>query len=600
MASDILDVLNISEETRVQGKELKQQQKHEREETVEANNKKRKMNRELFNLIGPNLPPVALHKQSVKFKDKLSSQELTHWSWRSFKNGARGKDKLVLHHWIKSKVKTTEEDTVKDDDDLEENYQFEKYNTELDIPDFTEEYYNEHLKDLDGNWSYNETRYLFDIAKSYDLRWAVIGDNYEFVKEIPENKEEKEERENGGSDANQEIDKDTNEEAIKDKIEENDDEAVAKPGPTEESSLEDADGSENENAKGESEVAEKQDQDDDKADDGKENAAKITEEVSESTKASESPKNETQKEASEALGQKKDTSSSEGRTLEDLKDRLYKVSAVILESQSDAAKDATLIRNLKAFDKNKEMERRSYLTHLLERAPTEIAEEESLVIEARKLELAAKKMLTERAQLLQLLDSPQASASVQKYMTSAGLTQLYNSLMNADKSKKRKPEAPVAPQLGPNALPHTQLLQARQQQANHGALLKTKKKHRSNSPTSRLDNNGGNNEIQELLQSRLTPEQMEVYGITVHEEKIQPGVVIRSQKLPSFKPAVQSKINETLNEMGIAVRPVMPTAKVCSRFDRLLRSIASLIDLKKQSDNLETEIGLIKRQKNIN
>ncbi|GME80996.1 unnamed protein product [[Candida] boidinii] len=65
-------------------------------------------------------------------------------------------------------------------------------------------------------------------------------------------------------------------------------------------------------------------------------------------------------------------------------------------------------------------------------------------------------MLTERADLLQLLDSPQPSASVSQYLTSQGLQQLYTALMTVDKSRKRKPETPVAPQLDPSALPHTQ------------------------------------------------------------------------------------------------------------------------------------------------
>lgn len=512
MASDILDVLNISDETRVEGQELKKR-KHQlaQAESEERRKKRNAMNRELYNLIGPNVPPVALHKESgVKFKEKRDKNGETKWVWKQFKNGSRSEDQdLELYHWVKERVD-------KSDEQVDDTYRFEKYNTHLDIPDFTEELYESKLKDLDEDWSYNETRYLFDLAKQFDLRWAVIADEYDYE---PSEEEKKLRLQH-----------------LKEK-----EEAEAK----EAKEVEDEDGKENEAEKADED--DQEDQEDQEADEDETDEDKLA------------------------------------RTIEELKERLYNVSAVILDDAPVATKDTTLIKNLKAYSRTKELERKQYLTHLLERSPTEIAEEESLVIEARKLELAAKKMLTERAQLLQLLDSPQATASAQRYMSSAGLTQLYNNLINADKSKKRKPEAPVAPQLGPNALPHTQVLQDRQNRAS---------KPHAGTPAEE-------NAIQELLNAHLTPEQMEVYGINVHAEKLQPGVIIRTQKLPTFRPAVQTKVNEILNELALAPRPTIPTAKVCERYDSLLHEAAQLVDIKKQKDKLEAEIALIKQQKGI-
>ncbi|KAH3682131.1 hypothetical protein WICPIJ_006903, partial [Wickerhamomyces pijperi] len=56
---------------------------------------------------------------------------------------------------------------------------------------------------------------------------------------------------------------------------------------------------------------------------------------------------------------------------------------------------------------------------------------------------------------------------------------------------------------------------------------------------------------------------------------------------------------ETLNELGISVKPTLPTAKVCGKFDQLLQGIATLIDLKKQTDKVSGEVALIKSQKGI-
>ncbi|GME84333.1 unnamed protein product [Ambrosiozyma monospora] len=375
--------------------------------------------------------------------------------------------------------------------------------------------YNKLLKDINPDWSYKETKYLFDLAKRYDLRWAVIIDSYEYVPDEDEIKVKKED-----------------EDKVDDKEKSKDDE-------------------------------------------------------------------------------KKETKTYTPRTVEDLKDQLYKVSSKLLNSKQDdgVVKDVALIKALDSFDKNKEIERKKYLNRLLHRAPTEIAEEESLVIEARKFELAAKKMLMERAQLLQLLDSPQSSAPIHQFLTSSGLTQLYNTLMTVDKSKKRKTEAPVAPQLGPNAIPYTQQLakqqaaqqqaQAHKQQQQGGSAANSHHNDKKSQKQQHQQQQKPQSEILKLLQSRLTPEEMEVYGIKFHEEKVQAGVYLRSQKIVTFKPAVQSKVVEILNELGISMRLTMPTGAVCSKFDKLMHRIASLVDLKKQTDKIEAEVTLMKRQKGL-
>ncbi|ODQ48586.1 hypothetical protein PICMEDRAFT_30079 [Pichia membranifaciens NRRL Y-2026] len=512
--SDILDVLNIKSFPQKKGKEGNQQPQQTSSESRQiytpddyaTSTKRRKlsaMNRELYNLIGSNVPSLAIDTASVanagsgkKFKEKLvNTKKNAPWKHIGFKNSARP-DGLVLYHWTKS------------DNEIEldpNEYRYAKYNTSLDIPTFTEEEYEEAMKEdeekveetiqkedsenVEGaasqdlevgerTWTYDETKFLFDLCSTFDMRWAVIYDRYQ--------------------------DKYT------------------------------------------------------------------------------------------------------GRTIEDLKVQMYTISAHLLEKRGNL-NDSALIKALRSFNKDKELERKYYLTKLIHRAPTEIAEEESLVIEARKFELAAKKMLLERAQLLQLLDSPQSSASVQQYLTSQGLTQLYNSLMAADKSKKRKAEVPVAPLLGPNAIPHTQHLQIgnkRRSNAGQNSVGSNGGAGNGKATVSSSSSNGVKppsklSEVQQLLQKNLTAEELEVYGIEIHNERIQPGVHVRSQKIASFKPSVQAKVHEILGQLGLSTKPTMPTGPVSKKFDDLLYKISHLVDLKKQSDKLLAEIELIKRQKGV-
>ncbi|CDK27208.1 unnamed protein product [Kuraishia capsulata CBS 1993] len=438
-SSDILDVLNI---------QSSHVQKKRPGDAKPAGPKKKKqgtMNRELYNLIGQNAPPIAMEKTS-KFKSRLnSSVKTTPWSYTSFVNEAR-QDGLELHHWIKGSS-----DLAKD-----KEYPFAKFNSKINIPELTEDNYKESLGSED--WSFEETKHLFELANDFDINWFVIYDRYDF------------------------------------------------------------DGAE--------------------------------------------------------------------RSLEDLKERFYDACEKLLtkkyESSYTDEKTQTLIDNLKSFDKSKELERKEYLSRLLQRNPTEIAEEQSLVIEARKFELSAKKMLQERAGLLQLLDSAQSTGSVSQYLTSQGLTQLYNNLMLADKGKKRKVEVPVPPQID-------------------SSLIRGSDKHKKITAASIAPESAKKPEplthASEMLAKRLSAEEREIYGLTIHQDKISAGVNLRSNKISSYKPAVQAKIASTLNELGISTKPTIPTGKVCEKFDELLHAISILLETKRQTDKLETEIRLIQSQR---
>lgn len=727
--SDILDVLNIKSFPQKKGKEGNQQPQQTSSESRQiytpddyaTSTKRRKlsaMNRELYNLIGSNVPSLAIDTASVanagsgkKFKEKLvNTKKNAPWKHIGFKNSARP-DGLVLYHWtksvpsLKSRLKTSENDDVtsieegketvqepagtsglpikpneEKEVDTEDNeieldpneYRYAKYNTSLDIPTFTEEEYEEAMKveaerkqkDIETKLAKEKVKLEKEkekaLQKKQESKSASV-ETYQPEKAKLQSKEE--ESKNGGAEQDNQDSEEKKDENSKD----------TKEGSTESDAM-------NVTEAVVKSASESNAEEDDKGEDIETNAddtsedKKIEEQADEKTeeKTEEKTAEEDEEKVEETI-QKEDSENVEGaasqdlevgertwtydetkflfdlcstfdmrwaviydryqdkytgRTIEDLKVQMYTISAHLLEKRGNL-NDSALIKALRSFNKDKELERKYYLTKLIHRAPTEIAEEESLVIEARKFELAAKKMLLERAQLLQLLDSPQSSASVQQYLTSQGLTQLYNSLMAADKSKKRKAEVPVAPLLGPNAIPHTQHLQMSSSannnnggnshsNANGGNVSGNKR--RSNAGQNSVGSNGGAgngkatvsssssngvkppsklSEVQQLLQKNLTAEELEVYGIEIHNERIQPGVHVRSQKIASFKPSVQAKVHEILGQLGLSTKPTMPTGPVSKKFDDLLYKISHLVDLKKQSDKLLAEIELIKRQKGV-
>lgn len=668
--SDILDVMNI--------KSFPQKKKIEKEPTpfqttshqsisemrqiyapeeYASQNKRRKlsaMNRELYNLIGSNIPPMAIDTQSIsnageskKFKEKLvSAKKDAPWRYLGFKNSARNDD-LILHHWTRSQFQGTESlkssetpneetEVTEEKSEVEEEtldlheYRYAKYNKKLNIPTFTREEYEQAVnmeedrnkKELEEKLTKEKIKQEKDETdKTTDSEQRSNKEATKSVKHIADGeskdkatniKSENPESATGSKDTSPQ-----QEETVKITDTVNADESKLEEPKSEESKLQDSEPKEAELEEAEPEETES------------------TETESKEIESKELEPEEPELEASKPEGPKEriwtyeetkylfdlctsldmrwaviyDTYQDKysDRSLEDLKVQMYTTSANILEKRGNP-NDSALIKSLRQFNKDKEISRKFYLAKLIHRQPTEIAEEESLVIEARKFELAAKKMLYERGQLLQLLDSPQSSAPVNQYLTSQGLTQLYNSLMASDKGKKRKAEAPVAPLLGPNAIPHTQHISM----SGAGAQISGNKRRMNqavvNTSTSKPNaNNTSNNdknpskltEVQQLLHKTLTTEELEVYGIEIHNDRLQPGVHVRSQKIASFKPSVQAKVHEILGQLGMSVKPNVPTGPVSKKFDELLNKISHLVDLKKQSDKLLAEIELIKRQKGL-
>lgn len=310
----------------------------------------------------------------------------------------------------------------------------------------------------------------------------------------------------------------------------------------------------------------------------------------------------------------------DARTLEDLKERFYSVCIRILSEEIDILRKAgimdesktQLLAKLQKFNKGKEIKRKEYLNRLLNRSPAEIAEEESLVIEARRFENSAQKTLAERANLLNLLDSPQSNVNVSQYLTSNGIGQLYNALM-FDKKKK----------IGNNNINDKSSMANLTKSTGTGIAIAGSSEISTANSTDHINSN---DPIAVLLMKELSPEEQAMYGISYFDKadgvsqnsnnnssnsttnnnssqaqqsqkqvKQQQGVHLRSSKLSVFKPAVQSKVGAILDELNIPKRPVLLTEEVYKKFELLTEAISNLADAKKVADKLQTEKILIEK-----
>mgnify|MGYP003365297870 CR=1 FL=1 len=472
-SSDIFDVLNIKQKSKSPANGQASVPS-----SSAANRSKPQvtgMQRELFNLLGENQPPVVIQSGN-NFKEKmLSTSKPSPWSFVEFKANPF----VTLRHWVKGSKELI------GDEPKESPYA--KFNQHLSIPSFTEEEYTSFMHDTENqetvqndrnsndgteigeknenkNWSFEEIDYLFELCRKYDLRWFLIFDRYSFDK---------------------------------------------------------------------------------------------------------------------------------SRTLEDLKEEFYHICRNYFKTSNPSN---PLLSSLN-FSAEKEIERKKYLQRLLSRSAAEIAEEEALIVESKKFEMAAKRTLAERESLLRLLDSPHSDQSITQYLTSQGMSQLYSTLL-ADKTRKRKHD--------PN-IPENPWMKQQQQFAQHRQLqqMNVKKPEVKESPSPKKTKRQ-RQEMQTALKRRsesayaeqllkdFNSEERKALGVITHGEKLSPGVYLRSTKLSTFKPALQNKIFAVLQELSLPSRPVMPSNDVMERQEELVKKINTLIDLKKHVDKYEAGMSITK------
>ncbi|KAL3424623.1 SWR1-complex protein 4 [Phlyctema vagabunda] len=144
--------------------------------------------REVQSLGGDN--PIAIVPEVSVFKKRrlASRKPAARWDMKPFKNSAR-QDGLILKHWRRKEDTATQEpsgesaESVKAEEELEDST-FAKFNVQVNTPNYDDEQYRSRLQSDD--WTKDETDYLINLVREYDLRWPVIWDRYEYQPLSPE------------------------------------------------------------------------------------------------------------------------------------------------------------------------------------------------------------------------------------------------------------------------------------------------------------------------------------------------------------------------------------------------------------------------------
>jgi DNA methyltransferase 1-associated protein 1 len=505
-SNDVRDVLNLPSD------DLTPRPSKKQKITAPRHNLKG-LAREVQNLGGDNpiaiVPEVSLYKKR-RFANRKPAAK---WEHKQFRNSARRDQTLVLRHWKRKSEpgqpsdhtdgepsEAVNNESGEEGNKVEEAIEdsaFAKFNVKVQIPEYNDEQYNAKLQNND--WTQEETTYLMQLVRDYDLRWPLIWDRYDFVPKVSED-----------------------------------------------------------------------------ADMSGSNSAVVP--------------------------------AVKPRDMEDLKTRYYEVAAKMMELQKAiqymTQPEWDLHQTMVNFKPEQERDRKKFALNSMSRSKEEAKEEESLLIEVKRIMARQERFNEERKELYQRLEYPHSDQDINAFKGSAGLTNLLSTLQNMSQAKKRKPIAgpegtsPAVPTPGPNGQPASATSEAppsrRESTAAPSAGVRDSIGAEKPTPA-------GNKKGQPATERRKLNEQEEqIYGVSTHE-RLGSGPTFRYErvnKMFSHKSGQQqTRIQNVLTELDIPIRLNMPTASVVAEYEKLVLAVTGLVDLRKLKDKLDGEIKIEEAKK---
>lgn len=300
------------------------------------------------------------------------------------------------------------------------------------------------------------------------------------------------------------------------------------------------------------------------------------------------------------------------RTMEQMKGRYYFVAASMLalehppSEMSEAEFD--LHEKMMKFDADRERARKELAALQLNRTADEVREESILLEELKRITASEQEFINDRRELYTRLEVPVSVGNTTMYQSSQGLSQLLQTLLQADKTKKRR--SILGAEAGAAASPASQTptsnapTNARDSRAgtpSTTAAAAAAAGGAAGGPTNKkavaaaAAAAAANKEAQQATKT-LTATEESRYGVQ-HHERLAPGVQFRSdraQKLTQAKSNVQTqKLAGALAELEVPLRLVMPTERVCKGFEKLIHSVNLLLDARKVAEKVEGEIRVL-------
>lgn len=299
------------------------------------------------------------------------------------------------------------------------------------------------------------------------------------------------------------------------------------------------------------------------------------------------------------------------RDMEDLKARYYEVAAKMMETQKAiqymTQPEWNLHQTMIKFNPNQERDRKKFALNSMSRSKEEAKEEESLLIEVRRIMARQERFNEERRELYQRLEYQHSDQQdISAFRTSAGLSNLLGTLQNnLNQAKKRRPltgpesTTPAAPAVpAPSGQPSSATSEAPPSRRESTAAPSAG--HRDSIGAEKPILIGNKKGQAPPERRKLNEQEEQIYGVSTHE-RLGSGPTFRYErvnKIFSHKSGQQQqRIQNVLNELDIPIRLNMPTATVTAEYEKLVLSVTGLVDLRKMRDKLDGEIKVEEAKK---
>ncbi|OAA76952.1 SWR1-complex protein 4 [Akanthomyces lecanii RCEF 1005] len=292
------------------------------------------------------------------------------------------------------------------------------------------------------------------------------------------------------------------------------------------------------------------------------------------------------------------------RALEDLKARYYEVAAKMMAVnkpvQYMTQPEYALHELMTHYNPQQEKARKEFAINSLSRSREEAREEESLLMEIKRILARSEKFNEERRELYNRLDYPHAETDISTFKSSAGLQTLLQNLMSVDKSKKRKSimgAEGVSPAQG---TPQAAAQESTGKKEAASAAAAANNNRESSGPVSTPTAAGKKTPQQAHERRKLSDQEEAIYGVS-HHDRLGSGPTFRTEKINKLfshkSNQQQLRITNTLNELDVPNKLAMPTTATTQQFEALLAAVNGLLDARKVSDKLEAEIKIEEAKK---
>ncbi|EST10111.1 SWR1-complex protein 4/DNA methyltransferase 1-associated protein 1 [Kalmanozyma brasiliensis GHG001] len=320
------------------------------------------------------------------------------------------------------------------------------------------------------------------------------------------------------------------------------------------------------------------------------------------------------------------------RSMEDLKARYYAICRRLIRSRisTDDVETRQLLLSTYAFDKQREVERKKAVARLYTRTPEQLAEEEALYVEIRRIEQNEAKYASEREELLRLLGGWESLPSSSPHAVAAAGAGIASSVGEDDAakgragaSKKRKlqvaeegtPGAEDAPATTRPSATLTSKQRAEMRQAQFDEMQCIVRFASSASAT--VDNTGAITGAAVLPGTSATtaasaigstrPPYAHLVGTasTLPPTTTNPsnpssghGAYLRSSRMLAPRPNLVLRTTQVLAESEPPVGPrlIFPTAKNVEKWENLMGAVTTSLEMRKQLERVNAELRIAKQR----